>query len=85
MAKVKFKFSVEKITFDYEGDQETGQAIAESMNRTLGSLAEAQNAVIDITPREPEQLHPVALPSPLPTRKRKSRRTKLRSRAKITW
>jgi hypothetical protein len=52
VGKVKFELSVEKITFKFEGDQDTCQA----MNHTLGSLMEAQNRVIDVTPREPQRL-----------------------------
>jgi hypothetical protein len=55
MAKVKFRFSIKEIEFEYEGDQETGRAISESMQNTFGSFAQAQNAVIDVTPRELEQ------------------------------
>ncbi len=67
MARVKFRFSVEKITFEYEGDQDTGLAVNRAMNHTLGSLVEAQNRVIDVTPEPPM----VALPAaPAPTRRR---------------
>ena len=75
MSKVKFKFSIEKITFEYEGDHETGQAISQSMQRTLGSFAEAQNAVIDVTPLEDEMkaLPPATYSDPLPKRRKRRR------------
>ena len=56
VAKVKFKLSVEKITFEYEGDHDTGLAVNRAMNHTLGSLMEAQNQVIDVTPHEVERV-----------------------------
>lgn len=67
MAKVRFKFSVKEITFEYEGDQDTGLAVNRAMNHTLGSLVEAQNRVIDVTPEHPMLALPAA---PAPTRRR---------------
>ena len=69
MAKVKFKFSVEKITFEYEGDHDTGLAVNRAMNHTLGSLVEAQNRAIDVTP-EPSLRALPAAPTPPPARRR---------------
>jgi hypothetical protein len=60
MAKVKFELSLEKLTFKFEGDQSMGLAVNRAVNHTFGSLVEAQNRVIDVTPHEPE--HP-ALPA----------------------
>lgn len=60
VAKVKFRFSVEKITFEYEGDHDTGLAVNRAMNHTLGSLVEAQNRVIDVTPEPPMPALPAA-------------------------
>jgi hypothetical protein len=54
VAKVKFKLSVEKITFEYDGDHDTGLAVNRAMNHTLGALVEAQNQVIDVTPNKVE-------------------------------
>jgi len=78
VAKVKFKLSVEKITFEYEGDHDTGLAVNRAMNHTLGSLVEAQNQVIDVTPHEVERVSMPAVsalagPS---TRRRHRRRLK---------
>lgn len=64
VAKVKFRFSVEKITFEYEGDQDTGLAVNRAMNHMLGSMAEAQNRVIDVTPEPPMAALPPAPPAP---------------------
>jgi len=76
VGKVSFKFSVEKISFEFSGDIDTGQAVHRAMNHTLGSLLEAQNRVIDVTPNEP--VAPAALPAALPP-KRKHRRRKAAS------
>ena len=74
MGRVKFKFSIKEITFEYEGDHETGRAISQSMHHTLGSLAEAQNAVIDVTPPEqPRAALPPASPGPAHSLRRKHR------------
>lgn len=74
MAKVKFRFSVEKITFEYEGDQDTGLAVNRAMNHMLGSMAEAQNRVIDVTPEPPM----AALP-PAPSMGRRRHRSRPKS------
>lgn len=74
MGKVKYELSFEKLTFKFEGDRYTGQAVNRSMNRTFGSLLEAQNRVIDITPEEP--INQPALPSApvaVPLRRRRHR------------
>lgn len=74
MGRIKFEFSIEKISFKYEGDHERGQAISESMQRTLASLADAQNNVIDVTPRvEAPALETSAVPI-APAKRRKLRR-----------
>ncbi len=71
MGKVKFELSVEKITFKFEGDQDTGQAVNRAMNHTLGSLIEAQNRVIDITPEPSVPALPAA--TALPRRRRRNK------------
>lgn len=72
MAKIRFKFLVEKITFEYEGDHDTGLAVNRALNHTLGSLAEAQNCAISLTP-EPQK----ALPSSsVPVRRKHRTRSK---------
>jgi hypothetical protein len=73
--KVKFELSVEKITFKFEGDQDTGQAVNRAMNHTLGSLMEAQNRVIEVVPYE----QPRALPS-VPATTAAPRRRRRRAR-----
>lgn len=66
MAKVKFKFSAEKISFEFEGDQDTGFAVNRSMSHMFGAMAEPQHRVIDVTPE-----HSVAaLPAPATYRRR---------------
>lgn len=75
MAKVKFKLSVEKITFEYEGDHDTGLAVNRAMNHTLGSLVEAQNQVIDVTPNKVERVSmPAATALAGPSTRRRLRR-----------
>src|SRR5271157_361807 len=84
VAKVKFKLSVEKITFEYEGDHDTGLAVNRAINHTLGSLVEAQNQVIDVTPREVERASMpavTALPSPSARRRHRGRPKPPMSRA----
>jgi hypothetical protein len=84
VAKVKFKLSVEKITFEYEGDHHTGLAVNRAMNHTLGSLVEAQNQVIDVTPPEVERASMpavTALPSPSARRRHRGRAKPTMSRA----
>ncbi|HEX8424196.1 MAG TPA: hypothetical protein VF634_12320 [Pyrinomonadaceae bacterium] len=69
--KIKFKVSIEKLTFEYEGDRERGAALQSRLTDTLGSLAAAQGDVIDITPSR--QL-PAAPAAPAPTKRRARRR-----------
>jgi hypothetical protein len=75
MARVKFEVSFEKFTFKYEGDHGTGLAVNRAMNHTFGSLIEAQNRVIDVTPQEPERLSlPAVATVPGPSARRRHRR-----------
>lgn len=48
MGKIKFKLSVKELSFEFEGDQETGQRFQNSISKTLNSLTETPNHVIDI-------------------------------------
>jgi hypothetical protein len=73
VGKVKFELSVEKITFKFEGDSGTGQAVNRAMNHTLGSLMEAQNRVIDVTPEPLLRALPSA-PTPPKRKHRKHQR-----------
>ena len=77
MAKVKFKLSIKELSFEFEGDQGVGQAVSASVQRTLGSLVEAQNRVIDVTPREERLALPPA-PTDAPPLKRRRHRAKPR-------
>lgn len=80
MSKVKFKFSFKELTFEYEGDHDTGRVISQAMQNTLGSLAQAQNAVIDVT--DMQAATEPALPPPpptLPAPKRRGRKSKPRT------
>ncbi len=72
MAKVKYKFSAEKISFEFEGDLDTGLAVNRSMSHMFGSLVEPQHRVIDVTP-EPSV---AALPPPVPSRRRQRSKPK---------
>jgi hypothetical protein len=66
VAKVKFKFSAEKISFEFEGDQDTGFGVNRSMSHMFGPMVEPQHRVIDVTPE-----HSVAaLPAPATHRRR---------------
>lgn len=48
MGKIKFKLSVKELSFEFEGDQETGQRFQNSISKTLNSLTETPNNVIDV-------------------------------------
>jgi hypothetical protein len=52
MAKIKFKMSFEKFSFEYEGDQEKAEKIQGGINQFFGSLAETQNQIIDVESRQ---------------------------------
>lgn len=58
MAKIKFKMSIEKFAFEYEGDQEKAEKLQSGINNFFGSLAETQNQIIDVDARriEPKNL-----------------------------
>lgn len=51
MGKIKFKLSVKELSFEFEGDQETGQRFQNSISKTLNSLTETPNQVIDVEAR----------------------------------
>lgn len=51
MGKIKFKLSVKELSFEFEGDQDTGQRFQNSISKTLNSLTETPNHVIDIEAR----------------------------------
>ena len=51
MGKIKFKLSVKELSFEFEGDQETGQRFQNSISKTLNSLTETPNQVIDVQAR----------------------------------
>lgn len=51
MGKIKFKLSVKELNFEFEGDQETGLRFQNSISKTLNSLAETPNQVIDVESR----------------------------------
>lgn len=51
MGKIKFKLSVKELSFEFEGDQETGQRFQNSISKTLNSLTETPNHVIDVEAR----------------------------------
>lgn len=51
MGKIKFKLSVKELSFEFEGDQETGQRFQNSISKTLNSLTETPNQVIEVEAR----------------------------------
>ena len=51
MGKIKFKLSVKELSFEFEGDQETGQRFQNSISKTLNSLTDTPNHVIDVEAR----------------------------------
>lgn len=70
--RIKFKVSIEKLTFEYEGDQQRGAALHDRLTDTLGSLAGAQADVIDVTPT---RRLAAPQPPPPPAKRRARRRT----------
>ncbi|MGI8670845.1 MAG: hypothetical protein ACR2J3_13525 [Aridibacter sp.] len=48
MAKIKFKLSLKELNFEFEGDQEVGQRFQNSISKTLNSITETPNQVIDV-------------------------------------
>ncbi|MEH1970694.1 hypothetical protein [Nostoc sp.] len=46
--KVKFKLSIKEISFEFEGDQETAQDLAGTINQSLASISDAQNKLLDV-------------------------------------
>lgn len=52
MGKIKFKLSVKELSFEFEGDQETGQRFQNSISKTLNSLTDTPNHVIDVEARQ---------------------------------
>lgn len=48
MAKIKFKLSLKELNFEFEGDQEVGQRFQNSISKTLNSLTDTPNQVIDV-------------------------------------
>src|SRR5438045_2312289 len=41
--KIKFKMSIEKLVFDYEGDFEKGQVLQQGISQAITGLANLQN------------------------------------------
>lgn len=69
--RVEFSFSIEKMTFSFKGDRETGQGMQRSIERSIGSLVDAQSRVIGV--EDVTDPPPAALPAP-PVRPARRRR-----------
>ncbi len=73
MGKIKFKLSVKELSFEFEGDQETGLRFQSAVNKTLNSLADTPNNIIDVESRVINDEN-LLLPSSTPRKRRKSKR-----------
>jgi len=78
--KVKFKLSIKEISFEFEGDQETAQNLAGTINQSLASISDAQNKLLDVEAsplpgRELRSAEVPALPTQTARRKKRQRRT----------
>jgi hypothetical protein len=52
MTKIKFKLSLKELSFEFEGDRDTGEKMQTAIGNTLGSLMETQNQIIDVEARQ---------------------------------
>ncbi len=73
MGKIKFKLSVKELSFEFEGDQETGLRFQNAVNKTLNSLADTPNNIIDVESRVITDEN-LLLPSSTPRKRRKNKR-----------
>lgn len=48
----KFKLSLKELNFEFEGDRDTGEKMQKAVNRTLGSLTDAQSQIIDVESKQ---------------------------------
>ena len=53
MQKVKFKVTIEKLSFEFEGAREMGQALQTGLTNTLGSLMKTQQTVLALPATPP--------------------------------
>jgi len=51
MSRIKFKLALKELVFEFEGDRETGEKMQSAIGRTLDSLTDAQNQVLDVKAR----------------------------------
>ncbi|MEH2023315.1 hypothetical protein [Nostoc sp.] len=80
--KVKFKLSIKEISFEFEGDQATGQDLAGTINQSLASISDAQNKLLDVeaSPVQGRELRSAEIPAlPTQTARRKKRKRKTES------
>lgn len=52
--KFKFKVSIEKLSFEFEGSREQSQMAQAGLTRTLGNLFETQSKILAIEPADPK-------------------------------
>jgi hypothetical protein len=72
MGKIKFKLSVKELSFEFEGDQETGQRFQNSISKTLNSLTETPNNVIEVESKVINE-EKLLIPQSTPKRRRKAK------------
>ncbi|MEH2146057.1 hypothetical protein [Nostoc sp.] len=75
--KVKFKLSIKEISFEFEGDQGTGQDLAGTINQSLASISDAQNKLLEVegSPVQSRELRSAEVPA-LPTQTARKRKRK---------
>jgi hypothetical protein len=68
--KIKFKMSVEKIQFEFEGDYEQGRAMQQGITQTLTNLSNLQNRVLGAE-AAPKQITSNVVDPPRPRRRKR--------------
>jgi hypothetical protein len=76
--KIKFSVAIEKLTLNYEGDVERGEALQRGFNQTLANLANLQNQAMGLDAGVPprKQIESTSTnPATPPARRRRRRRS----------
>jgi hypothetical protein len=48
MATVKFKLTLKEVSFEFDGDRDSGAQILGSLSRNLDTISELQNKIVDV-------------------------------------
>jgi hypothetical protein len=71
--KIKFKMSIEKLAFEFEGDVETGQRIQSEIKKTITNLAHTQERLL---PHDPNVIDEVPAAQTNGTKAKKQSRSR---------